>query len=99
MGTRQELHTLLKTIVPNAYHSPPENVKMAYPCIVYRRDRIRAIFSNNLPGHRFRRYSLTLITQDPDSELVDTIAALPMCVHDRFFTADDLNHDVFNIYF
>jgi hypothetical protein len=40
-----------------------------------------------------------MITRNPDESAFDAIVALPMCVHERFYVADNLNHDVFNIYF
>jgi hypothetical protein len=40
-----------------------------------------------------------VIDPDPDSPIVDAVAELPLCTYDRFFTADNLNHDVFNLFF
>jgi hypothetical protein len=44
------------------------------------------------------RYQVTLIDRNPDNPVRDTIAALPMTLYQRFFVADNLNHDVFYIY-
>lgn len=82
--------------ISNIYFSPP--TKMVYPCIVYRRNKIKSIFANNALYKGLKRYQLTLIDERPDSEFVDKILALPMCAHDRFFTNERLNHDVFSIY-
>lgn len=99
MGSRAELQTLLLTLCNNVYFQPPETVKMSYPCIVYRRDREDAKFSGNKPYSRTKRYLVTVIDPDPDSDIPDKVGALPMCTFDRFYTADDLNHDVYNIFF
>lgn len=72
---------------------------MKYPCIVYERSRIEPDFADNLPYIFRDRYQVTVIDKDPDSDLPRKIAALPMCVHDRHYTASNLHHDVFNLYF
>lgn len=99
MRARQALQSILLDIVPNVYFQPPKNIEIIYPCIVYNRDKINTDFSGNLPYNRFRRYSLTVIDPEADSDLVTQVGALPRCVHDRFYTADNLNHDVFTIFF
>lgn len=83
----------------NVYFQPPENVVMEYPCIVYKRDYATTEFADNNPYRFMKRYMVTVIDRDPDSEIPDKVAALQMCTHSRFYTADDLNHDVFNLYF
>jgi hypothetical protein len=57
------------------------------------------LFANNLPFRHTKRYQVTVIDRDPDSLIPDKVAALPMCLHNRFFVANNLNHDVFNLYF
>jgi hypothetical protein len=37
--------------------------------------------------------------QDPDSLIPDKVALLPKCVHNRSYVVNNLNHDVFNLYF
>ena len=99
MGQRLELQTLLKTMCPNVYFQPPENLVMKYPCIVYHRDYANTEFADGLPYSRTKRYQVTIIDEDPDSEIPNEVAKLPMCVFDRFFTADNLNHDVYRLFF
>ena len=96
---REALNALLKTFCPNVYFQSPPNVGMQYPCIVYTRDTARTVFADNSPYRRTKRYTLTIIDRDPDSPIPDQIAQLPLCSHQRFFTADNLNHDVFDLYF
>lgn len=45
------------------------------------------------------RYELTVIDKNPDSDILDRVASLPMCAFERHYTADNLNHDVYNIYY
>jgi len=101
MSRRIELQTIFEGILgsENVYFQPPENLKMKYDCIVYERSRIDADHADNAPYHLHDRYQVTAIYKNPDSELPHKIAMLPMCSHERHFTADNLNHDVFNLYY
>jgi hypothetical protein len=99
---RLQLHEILETLVPdpdNVYFQPPTNVKMKYPAIVYQRDFAETLFADNSPYRHTKRYMVTVIDQDPDSEIPDKVARLPLCSFNRFYTADNLNHDVFTIFF
>ena len=101
MGTRIQLQSLLETLLEsrNVYFQPPPSVKMKYPCIVYSLSDIDTKFADNNPYSNSRRYQLTAIDPNPDSTIPDKLALLPMCIFDRSYTADNLNHYVFNIYF
>lgn len=101
MSDREDLDALLSAIpgVVEAYFQPPESLTMQYPCIVYRRDDARTIFANNKPYRNKQRYQVTVMDEDPDSLIPAAVAALPLCAFDRHFTVDQLNHDVYNLYF
>ncbi len=101
MGQRLDLQTILEGILGNGnvYFQPPASVQMAYPCIVYKRDLANTQFADNSPYRRDKRYMVTIIDRDPDSPVPDQVAKLPKCTFSRFFVADNLNHDVFSIYF
>ena len=101
MGTRQELHNILLALLGsnNVYFQPPPTVKMIYPCIVYKRDYAKTEFADNKPYSHKKRYLVTYLDSDPDSDIPEKIAALPTCVFDRFYTADNLNHDVYKLFF
>lgn len=98
---RLELHDLLKAIpgVADAYFQPPSSDKMVYPCIRYERSDIDTAFADNNPYRHAKRYQLTVIDSDPDSLIPDEVAKLPECTFDRHYTADNLNHDIFNLYY
>lgn len=98
MVQRLELQSLLEEISENVYFQPPENVKMQYPCIVYKRSVAETRFGDNVPLLNWMRYEVTIIDRDPDSALLDPVKDLPMCIFNRHFVAQDLNHDVFNLY-
>lgn len=99
MAPRLELQALLEGMVDNVYFQPPENVKMVYPCIIYNRDFILTDWADDKPYLMRNRYLVTVIDRNPDSVLPDQLAALPLCVYDRFYTADNLNHHVFKLFF
>jgi hypothetical protein len=99
MAPRLELHEILKAITPNVYFQPKENVALEYPCIIYNRDFRDTKFADNVPYDSVIRYAVTVIDRDPDSEIPDKVAALPTSSFNRFFTADGLNHDVYQLYF
>lgn len=101
MAPRLNLQAVFVEIVgsDSVYFQPPPNTKMDYPCIVYRRDHITTEFADNEPYNIRKRYQVTVIDRDPDSLIPDKVANLPTCIFDRFFTADNLNHDVFSLFF
>lgn len=99
MVPRLQLQTLLESIAEHVYFQPPTNIQLLYPCIIYERDSAISAFANNENYRYVKRYMVTVIDRDPDSDLPDQLAALPLCTFNRHFTADDLNHDVFNLFF
>ena len=98
---REELHEIFKTILgsSNVYFQPPNNLKLNYPCIVYNRARASSEFADNSTYRYVKQYDVTVIDQDPNSVIPDKVAHLPMTSHDRWFAVDNLNHDVFSLYF
>lgn len=102
MGTRLQLQTLLESLLPTgkrAWFQPPPNVELTYPTIIYEHDYNTVIHANNNPYNVKKRYQVTVIDEDPDSQLVDEVQALPMCSMVRKFNADELNHTIFDLYF
>lgn len=102
MASRLELHTLLGEILGDpkrVYFQPPASKMMVYPAIVYERDNMNSTFADNKPYRHVKRYQVTVIDRDPDSEIPDKIAALPLSGFLRHFASDSLNHDIFSLYF
>ena len=101
MEKRLELQALLESILgsENVYFQPPESLKMQYPAIVYKRDFASTQFAGNKPYQHTLRYMVTVIDRNPDSEIPHKIAMLPLSTFTRFYTADNLNHDVFSLYY
>lgn len=101
MASRLELQSKLEELLGsrNVYFQPPETVKLNYPAIVYSREPIENRYANNGVYMQSVRYSVTVIDKNPDSELPFKMSQLPMCRHDRSFKSDNLNHDVFTLYY
>lgn len=102
MDRRLKLHEELCDILGsrNVYFQPPESLKLKYPCIIYDRAHGDTQFADDRPYTFEMSYDLTLVDEDPDSNLIEDIAShFSMCVHDNHFTVDNLNHDVFRIYY
>lgn len=99
MAQRLELQDVLLDICENVYFQPPPTIKMNYPCIVYKRDDADTEFADNRPYLRRKRYEVTVIDPNPDSDIPDKVSELPTSVFDRYFTADNLNHDVYKLFF
>lgn len=102
MAQRQLLQTLLKEIVGpdnQVYFQPPAGVQMTYPCIVYERYAEDRKFAGNNPYLLTKRYQVTVIDRNPDSDIPDQVGSLPLCTFNRHFATEGLNHDVFYLYF
>ena len=101
MEKRLELHELLCELLGsrNVYFQPPESVKLKYPAIVYARERIANDFADNSVYKQELAYRITTIDKDPDSELPIKISRLPRCRYDRPYTANNLNDNVFVLYY
>lgn len=101
MERRLRLHQILTTILgsENVYFQPPESIKMNYPCIVYARNSADTKYANDKPYLNKKRYMVTVIAKDPDSEIPGKVASLPSCEFNRHYKSDNLNHDVYNLFY
>lgn len=101
MNRRLEFHQILVDLLEstNVYFQPPSTIKMKYPCIVYSRDRIDINHADDSLYRDRTRYSVTTIDPNPDSEIPGKILKLPFSRFETNYTADNLNHDVFNVYY
>jgi len=101
MGTRIELQTVLENLLGsrNVYFQPPETIKMDYPCIVYSKNSYFTKFADNKLYSKTKKYTVTVIDKDPDSDIPDRLLSLPLCSFDRHFTKNNLNHNVYSLYF
>jgi hypothetical protein len=101
MASRLTLHEELCKILGsrNVYFQPPESIKLKYPAIVYSRKNIDSLHANNQVYKQSVAYDITVIDEDPDSEVVWKISQLPSCRFDRHFASEHLNHDTFTLFY
>lgn len=98
---RVELQQELENVMQNdhVYFQPPATTMIHYPCIIYTLSNDKPKFANNNRYWGMNRYSAILIDKDPDSRYLKKILQRPYCSFDRTYTADNLNHFVFTIYY
>ena len=101
MSSRLNLQTELENLLGsrNVYFQPPASVQMKYDAIRYSRKNIQNRFANNSVYSQRDCYEIIAIYKNPDSDLPRKLSRLPLCSFDRHYTADNLNHDVFTIYY
>ena len=100
--TRIELDEELRGVIGNdhVYFQPPESIKLRYPCIVYHKTDIPTKHADNRVYHEMGCYDVTIISKDPDYYLFDEfLHAFPMCSRGRSYTADNLNHVPYTLYY
>ena len=106
MSQRLKLHKIFTDLlgttgkeVTRVYFQPPSNIEMKYPAIVYSRSRMHELRANNKLYRNQTGYMVTVIDPNPDSLIPDRVLNLPLCRFVRHYTANNLNHDVFDIYY
>jgi len=94
-----QLHEILTGITEHVYFQPPSNFRMQYPCIIYSRDGTSADHADNELYRHAKRYQVTVVDRNPDTELAAMVEALDYVSFERSFPAEDLNHYVFTLFF
>lgn len=98
---RLDLQEFLETLKgdEHVYFQPPASVKMVYPAIRYKLATIANTYANNRAYLQGTAYELVYITKNPDDVMIKTLSKLPYCKFDRHYTADNLNHYTFTLYY
>jgi len=101
MGIRLELQSLLEILLGsrNVYFQAPPSVGIKYPCIIYNKNTIKPEFANDSLYMYTQSYTVTIIDSNPDSDIPEKILKLPLCSFDRHYKADNMYHDVYNLYY
>ena len=101
MGRRLELHEMLCEALGsrNVYFQPPASKVMEYPCIRYNLSDIDNVYADNLPYLQNTAYQITVIDRDPDSAIVERVSKIPGIRFNRYYTAENLNHTIFILYY
>lgn len=101
MATRLELQARLEEFLGsrNVYYQPPETIKLEYPCIVYSKQKMESRFANDAVYSLLNCYQIIVIGRKPDNPVIDKILRLPYSSYDRYYPADNLNHDVITLFY
>lgn len=100
MRTYRDLLHLLRQSVQHdrVYFQPPENLKIVYPAIVFHLSKIEIDRASDVPYKGAKEYSVTLITKDPEPDVIDEILKIPYSSLDTTYISDGMNHFVFTVY-
>lgn len=106
------LQTLLETLMVNPTEGQPplgkvyfqpkpkKDLALTYPCIQYARDQGKTKFADNQPYTHTKRYQITIIDPSPDSILLERLEGSSLnAVFQRHFATDNLNHDIYSLYY
>lgn len=99
---RLEFHELLCTMLGsrNVYFQPPETIKLHYPCIVYSAGEDPIRYADNHHYLKADCYEVQIIAKDPTLELFETFTSKWQYAREKVpFTADNLNHHNYTVYF
>jgi hypothetical protein len=98
LALHEELCTLLGSRY--VYYQPGTNTKMKYPCIVYRRGDIEPRYANDMTYVCRERYTLTVVSGDPDNEIADKLLShFRLITYTNRYLSDNLYHDTLELYY
>lgn len=100
MRTHRDLLHVLRQAVQHdrVYFQPPENLKIGYPAVVFHLSKIEIDRASDVPYKGAKEYSVTLITKDPEPDVIDEILKIPYSSLDTTYISDGMNHFVFTVY-
>ena len=96
---RIRLSDVLNALCPNVYFQPPGGHKLKYPCIVYSLKDLVPRYANNNVYSLESEYDLQYITRDPDDSVIRKIAMIPSCRMNSSFSADNVHHYQYSLYY
>lgn len=105
---KQALHDILCEVLgapfpdgkSHCYFEPPSGEEIKYPCIIYHYTNDDDDFADNIHYRSSKRYTVTIIDEDPDSEISSRLKnTLSYCTLDTVFSKDGLTHFVHALYF
>jgi hypothetical protein len=102
MGSRLELQTKLEQLIgnENVYFQPPASIKLSYPCIIYSIGSGDAKHADNKVYKYTHNYEVIFISKKPTLSIIEQMMTeFEMCKLSRAYSADNLNHYAFNLYY
>lgn len=110
--SRIDFHNFLRDVLGSdvrLYYQPPTNIsrqpgeegliQFKYPAVLYSLSDVDIDSADNSNYIVKKGYTITAVTDDPDSDIPDMLLKIPGIRFDRQYVADDLYHDVYNLYF
>lgn len=102
MIRRLELQNKFEVLIGSkeVHYQPGPSVELSYPCIVYNRSNSNTAWANGYIYRKKSRYQVVVIDQDPDSQIPDILLDNFQYIRmERSYSADYLNHWVFDLYY
>jgi len=98
---RLEFHKILTNIprVKKVYAQTPSDIEMEYPAIRYKRHRANVNYADDDLYTVRVGYQVIIIDADVDSEIPAAVSALPYSRFESHYTVNNLNHDVYNVFY
>lgn len=97
--SRIDFHKLLLTLTPNVYFQEPTNINIKYPAIIYKLSKVDTTNANDRVYTSMRKYEVTLIDDDPDSNLIDRLLSFKYATFDRQIIYQGITNTILNIYY
>lgn len=100
--SRVDLQEKLETILGSSevYFQPPESIRMSYPSIVYDLYRVQQRFANDSSYRKVPGWSVTIIDRNENVDWIyKMLNSFSYCSLERTYTADNLTHYSFIIYY
>jgi len=101
MSRRLELQQILENVLGsrNVYFQPPESVEISFPAIIYKRSSESTTFADDCKYTNKTQYQVTVVDKNPDSLIPKKVSNLPLCSLSQAYVVQNLNHDVFTLYY
>lgn len=101
MANRLDLQNKLEELLgsKNVYYRTPQGREMSYPAIKYSKVQPDVKRADDIAYSTMDCYEITVIAKTPDHPVIKELLKLPYCSWDRWYPADNLEHDVLTLYY
>lgn len=79
------------------YYNPVSNIKLEYPCIIYRRKGIHQRHADDIRYHTHTSYQLTIIDKRVESPVVEKLLENQYCTYNNEFVSENMNHTIMTL--
>lgn len=89
-----------KGLINKAYYSPPENIKMEYPCIVYKKELNPLDTANDGRYFNYNKYQLMIMDRRLDNPIIDDILdKFNTSMYVNEYWTDGIHHTIIELYY